>query len=124
MTWTHSIPQPPVPQGIREALKDYPELIRIVQDDLSDLVADLIRRRATFSAFEEAIWALEAAFSSFYSDAKEQLEAAEIGGNQQAIERAKAKRYLIGSIRMDAPWNDDGEGNLWDYFQAYRGAFE
>jgi len=27
MIWTHSIPQPPVPQFLRETLKDYPELI-------------------------------------------------------------------------------------------------
>ncbi len=123
MTWNQAIPQPPVPQGIREALKDYPELIQIVQDDLNWRV-DSMLRGAHFPPFEEVVWALEATFSKFYSDAKKEVEAAELGGNQQAIERAKAKRYLIGSTRMDAPWNDDGEGNLWDYFHAYKGEFE
>ncbi len=32
MIWTHSIPHSPVPQFLRETLKDHPELIQEIQD--------------------------------------------------------------------------------------------
>lgn len=118
-----NIPQPPVPQGIREALKEYPELIREIQEGLTRRVDEMLIG-AHFPPFEEAVWFFEDKFDKFYGDANAELEAAEASGDQQAIERADAKCHLIGRTRSDAPWNDDGDDNLWDYFQAYKGAFE
>ncbi|RYF48845.1 MAG: hypothetical protein EOO27_34740 [Comamonadaceae bacterium] len=123
MIWNHAIPQPPVPQGIRDALKDYPELIREIQEGLNRSVDGMLRG-AHFPPFEEAVWFFESKFDKLYANAIAEVEAAEMGGNSQAIEHAKAKRHLIGRTSGAHHWNDDGEGNLWEYFQTYKGAFE
>ena len=50
------IPPPPVPQRLREMLKDYPDLIERLQADLT-YVANAKRRGTPL--FERAIWMLE-----------------------------------------------------------------
>jgi hypothetical protein len=116
MIWTHSIPQPPVPQFLRETLKDYPELIQEIQDVLTKVVMD---GPASIPPFEWAIWRIEDTLSALYSDAYEALKEAEQIGDSQAIYRAKIKADAVSSAR-----------HLWDledlreYFQTYKGALE
>ena len=114
-----NIPPPPVPQPLREMLKDYPELIEGLQRRLIDLMSDHAR---SIPMFEQAIWLLEDSLDAFYGDAREELEAAKQSGDPAVIEKAKAKRFLIGSAGSRHPWFDSDE--LSDYFDTYRRAFE
>ena len=116
MIWTHSIPQPPVPQFLRETLKDYPELSQEIQDVLTKVVMD---GPASIPPFEWAIWRLEDTLSALYSDAYEALKEAEQTGDSQAIYRAKIKydALVVAGRPRSLP-------ELRDYFETYKGAFE
>jgi len=116
MIWTHSIPQPPVPQFLRETLKDYPELIQEIQDVLIKVVTD---GPASIPPFEWAIWRLEDTLSALYSDAYEALKEAEQTGDSQATYRAKIKYDAVSEANL-LPSLDELE----KYFQTYKGAFE
>jgi hypothetical protein len=114
-----NIPPPPVPQPLREMLKDYPELIEELQRRLIDLMSDHAR---SIPMFEQAIWLLQDALSAFRSNANKELKAAEQSGDSALIEKAKTKRFLIGRARNESPWSENRE--FWNYFQTYREAFE
>lgn len=89
---------PPVPQGLREMLKQYPELIERLQRELNYLVE---KPSPVTPPFERAIWILEDTLDSFVSDAREDFNAAEASGDAEAIAFAKAKRFAVGSARAD-----------------------
>jgi hypothetical protein len=119
------IPAPPVPPRLREMLKDYPALIQEVQDGLDSLVRKMAAEGAvSLPPFEEAVWYLEDTLDAFYSRAQEELDAAEVDGDLQAIDKAKAKRHLMGRTASDRPWNDEGDQSLWSYFRRYKAAFK
>jgi hypothetical protein len=114
-----SLPPPPVPQKLREMLKDYPEHIARLQDALNDVVE---RPSRATPPFEVAIWMLEGALDTFYSEAREELKAAEANGDPGAIAKAKEKEFVMGSAGFQGRWiGDDG---LWNYFQENKEAFE
>ena len=113
------LPPPPVPQRLREMLKDYPEHIQTLQDDLNGVVAKPFKGTPMF---EQAIWALEGATEEFIQQAREELKAAEASGDPAAIERAKAKELLMLHASSKGSWIAD-EG-LWDYFEINKEAFE
>ncbi|ROU06454.1 hypothetical protein D9T17_13455 [Lysobacter enzymogenes] len=79
-------------------LKDYPEHLQVLQNDLNDVVAKPLRGTPVF---EQAIWALEGALETFVSEARDELEAAEASGDAETIQRARAKRQAFGSARAD-----------------------
>ena len=112
MIWKNSIPQPPVPQILRETLKDYPEIIQDIQDELNDVVMSPL---SGTPIIEQAIWAVERIFTVRFSDAFEVLKNAEQAGDSQAIYRAKIKVDAVSRAR-----------HLWDledlreYFQIYK----
>ncbi|WP_240635263.1 hypothetical protein [Lysobacter enzymogenes] len=97
-TLPDGLPLPPVPKGLREMLKDYPEHLQVLQNDLNDVVAKPLRGTPVF---EQAIWALEGALETFVSEARDELEAAEASGDAETIQRARAKRQAFGSARAD-----------------------
>jgi hypothetical protein len=118
-----NIPPPPVPQPLREMLKDYPELIEELQQDLSSLVAEMIGKRPNATPpFERAVWLLQDVMGAFYSDAREEFSAAEQSGDPVLIEKAETKRHLVGSARLRRVWSDNDE--LSDYFKTYGRVFE
>ena len=118
MIWTHSIPQPPVPQFLRETLKDSPELIEEIQYYMNEIVAKYLERKWSVP-FNEVFEMLEDTLSARRFDAYEVLKEAEQTGDSQAIYRAKIKVDAVSSAR-----------HLWDledlreYFQTHKGAFE
>lgn len=112
------LPPPPVPQTLREMLKDYPEHILRLQEVLRTVVEK--PSKAT-PPFEVAIWMLESRLGTFISEAREELKAAEAGGDPEVIERTKTKLSLMRSTRLRF---DNDLSDLWDYFRVNKGAFE
>lgn len=110
--------RPPVPQSLREKLKDYPELIERLQAAL-DHVVD--KPSPVTPPFEHAIWTLEDALDAFMSEARTGLATAEASGHAKHIADAKAKKCVIDYASERGEWRVDE--SLWEYFQADKGAF-
>ena len=91
-----NLPPAPVPQKLREMLKDYPEHIADIQLSLNRLIEKPLHG---IPPFEEAVWLLEDALSAFISEARAELQAAEASGDAQAIAGAKAKELLMFRAR-------------------------
>ncbi len=108
------LPMPPVPQGLRELLKDYPEHIQTLQEDLNKVVA---KRSPGIDPFDRAIWILESALGAFISEAREELKAAEASGDAEAILKADAKFRLMFDCRPSVVWKLKG---LMEYFDAMK----
>jgi len=108
-------PRPPVPKGLREMLKDYPEHIERLQEVLNHVVET---SSAGVSPFDRAIWVLEARLETFISEARDELEAAEASADTGAIDRAKIKLKTIGPAKFKHNWGDD---NLFEYFEKNKG---
>lgn len=110
---------PPVPQKLRELLKDYPEHLQTLQAALNRAVE---KPSTGIPLVEQAVWALEGTLTRFAVDAREETNLAESGGDPVAIARAKAKERLMfqasssnGGMRLGLM--DD----LWDYLQSIKG---
>lgn len=110
-----TLPPPPVPQKLREMLKDYPEHIEALQQSLNQLVE---KPKHGVPQFERAVWAIEDQLDVFFSEAKLKLEAAEAGGDAEAIAKAFQVERLMGAARL----NMGGMPELWDYFQTHADA--
>lgn len=110
------LPPPPVPQKLREMLKDYPEHLERLQEVLIDAVDPA---RAHLMPFDEAIWALEGRLETFISEARNELQAAVANGDAEAIERAKAKELLMLHARVLPSLHD-----LREYFEENKEKFE
>lgn len=104
---------PPVPQKLREMLKDYPELIQKLQDALNSFT----KKPKPYQPFDEAIWLLQDMLSSFMVEARGELKVAEAAGDAQAIQKAKEKRSVTGYARA----NMGAMNDLWAYFEAHGG---
>ncbi|WP_211371798.1 hypothetical protein [Marilutibacter maris] len=113
------LPPPPVPQRLREMLKDYPGHVQALQDGLNDVVAKPLKGTPMF---EQAVWALEDILESFMSEARKELDAAEASGDAAAIEQAKAKDLLMGQVNFKGRWI--GDEALLEYFEADRKVFK
>ena len=115
-TLANGLPVPPIPQRLRELLKDYPEHLARIQEDLNDLVLDHAK---SIPLFEQVIWDLEGRTSAFIREAQVELEAAQEAGDADAIARAEVKEELMFSARSV----NDGLGDLKevrDYIQAHK----
>ena len=112
----NGLPIPPIPQRLRELLKDYPEYLARIQEDLNDLV---LNHAKSIPLFEQVIWDLEGRTSAFIREAQVELEAAQEAGDADAIARAEVKEELMFSARSV----NDGLGDLKevrDYIQAHK----
>jgi len=111
-----TLPPPPVPQRLREILKDYPQHLQVLQNDLNQVIAKPFQGTPIF---EQAIWALEDALGGFIDEARDELQAAEVSGDAEAIAKAEKKDFAVGYARM----NMGGMSDLGDYFDLHRDAF-
>ena len=111
-----NLPSPPVPQKLREMLKDYPEHLARLQEVLDKYV----HKPFHLMLFDGAVWAIEGRLETFMSEARVELKAAEAKGDAEAIQKAKAKDFAMGSARL----NMGGMSDLFDYFQTHKEAFE
>ncbi|HYQ23523.1 hypothetical protein [Stenotrophomonas sp.] len=87
-----SLPPPPIPSKLRDALKDYPEHIEELQKTLDSVKG---RRIRSFPAFHYAAWKLEDCLADFIAEARAQVATAGASGDPRAIERAKEKEKLM-----------------------------
>jgi hypothetical protein len=114
------LPMPPVPQGLREMLKDYPEHIQELQKSLNRVIT---KPSKSTPAFEVAIWELEGTLGAFISEAREELKTAEASGDQEAIARTKEKERLMERARSSNIGMKD-LNELWGYFETQKAAFK
>lgn len=112
----NGLPQPPIPQRLRELLKDYPRHLERIQEVLNRVVVDHAK---SAPLFEQAIWALEGRTSAFIREAQVELEVAQETGDAAVIALAEAKASLM---RRAADPNGGLKGlhELWDFFQLHR----
>ncbi|WDM66822.1 hypothetical protein [Xanthomonas cucurbitae] len=94
----NGLPAPPVPQKLRKLLKDYPELIERLQQQLNFAVR---RPSKVTPPFEWVIWMLEDEIDSFVVETREELDLAKIEGDSQRIERARNKDFAVGYARFN-----------------------
>lgn len=112
---SNGLSPPPIPQRLRELLKDYPGHLARIQEDLNDLV---LNHAKSIPLFEQAIWDLEGRTDAFVREAQAELEAAQAAGDADTIARAEAKASLMR--RSSNP--NVGMGNLdelWSYFKEH-----
>jgi hypothetical protein len=102
---SNGLTPPPIPQRLRELLKDYPSYLERIQEVLNRVVVDPAK---STPLFEQAIWALEGRTSAFIREAQAELEAAQEAGEANAIAKAEAKEELMFSARSV----NDGLGDL------------
>ncbi len=96
-------------------LKDYPEHIERLQEVLNDYAKKPFR----LMPFDGAIWALEGRLETFYFEARDELKAAEASGDPVVVEKAKAKKHLMGQASSKGSWlgdTDDFQHYLKDIF--------
>lgn len=113
---SNGLPPPPIPQRLRELLKDYPRHLERIQEVLNGVVVDHAK---SIPLFEQAIWALEGRTSAFIREAQVELEVAQETGDAAVIALAEAKASLM---RRAADPNGGLKGlhELWDFFQLHR----
>lgn len=119
-TLANGLPAPPIPQRLRELLKDYPEHLARIQEDLNDLV---LNHAKSIPLFEQAIWDLEGRTSAFIREARAELEAAQEDGDAEAIAQAESKEDLMfraGDINNGLK----GLHELRKYFEENKGSFK
>ncbi|WP_226977819.1 hypothetical protein [Xanthomonas sp. LMG 12461] len=87
-----TLPPPPVPQKLREMLKDYPQYLDELQGALNRLVEN---PKQGVPVFDQAIWRLEAVLTSFISEARDELKVAESAGDPEIIRKAEEKVRLM-----------------------------
>jgi hypothetical protein len=109
---------PPIPQRLRDVLKDYPEHLEQLQQALNAFVE---HPEPKLDPFEEAAWVIESTFDALVIDALAEEKAAEASGDPTAIAKASAKCEAMAIASSKRTWL--GDGTLRDYFQANRDAF-
>ena len=109
----NTVASPPVPKKLRDMLVSYPGHLAKLDRVLHDAVS---HPSAGVPVFEQALWAIEGALSSFVGDAQAELSAAEASGNQANIQRASQKLKLMQSATFKHVWVGDQE--LWAYFHG------
>ncbi len=102
--------RPPVPQGLRESFKDYPDYTARLERALQQSVEN---PSPITPPLEFAIWAIEGCLDTFIDESRENLRAAEQTGDQEAIALAKATHLLMLHSAAKGTWK---EQNLMDYF--------
>lgn len=110
---------PPVPQAVREALKDYPELIAEIERWFSN------ERYAMSSSFDLSDrvdclhWvtdSLKDGLSHFSTQARSKLESVQKSGDAPAIAAAQAEREAITQAVII-----NNRSGSWDEFMAFYG---
>ncbi|EFF49247.1 conserved hypothetical protein [Xanthomonas citri pv. aurantifolii str. ICPB 10535] len=102
--------RPPVPQGLRESFKDYPDHIARLENALQESVD---KPSPITPPLEFAIWAIEGCLDTFVDESREKLRIAEQTGDQEAIALAKSTHLVMLHSASKGAWK---EQNLMDYF--------
>ncbi len=93
---------PPVPKVLQEELKDYPELIKRLNDVLGGAgLRPGMSREQRADQFESTIWSLEGRLGSFLSEAAAEVRAAEAKGDAALVAKLKEKKMLMSGCRHE-----------------------
>ena len=102
--------RPPVPQGLRESFKDYPDHIARLESALQESVD---KPSPITPPLEFAIWAIEGCIDTFIDESREKLRIAEQTVDQEAIALARSTHLLMLHSAAKGAWKGQ---NLMDYF--------
>ena len=113
---------PPVPQAVREALKDHPELIAEIERRFSDpsrehgsyAMSDSLTLSDRVDCLHWVTTRLKDGLSAFLQKARSKLETAQKIGDAAAIATAGAEREAIAAAQ-------DMDVEYWDEFMAFYG---
>ncbi|WP_369943007.1 hypothetical protein [Xanthomonas medicagonis] len=111
----NTLPLPPVPQKVRNILKEYPEKIQKLQDILSGY----FKNPNPVMPFDGAVWILEDALASFISEARYELKVAESSGDPEVIRRAEEKEKVMHYARSGNRGMSD-LNELLEYIEAHK----
>lgn len=90
------VEHPPVPQLLREKLKDYPEILVDLQESLNRGGRSPGMSKSDLTdEFEAAIWRLRDGLDHYAIDAAKKLRLEEGAGNTEQIAKAKAHKALM-----------------------------
>ena len=118
---SNGLPQPPIPERLLERLRDYPDHLRRLQEELNYTFDGPRPAKGTTShIFEQVIWALEGCLDAFIREAKAELRAAEESGDAGAAASADAKFRLMLRARS-SNGGMKGLHELWDYLEIHQG---
>ena len=116
----NGLPPPPIPQRLRELLRDYPGHLERLQLALNTVVNGPTKAKgAPDYIFELATWAMEGRLETFIREAQDELEAAIAGSDLETIAQAKKKKSVMGFARS----LNDGMSNLneiWSYVGEHK----
>lgn len=107
---------PPVPKGLRDMLKDYPEHIVRLQEALNAVVE---HPASGVDPYDRAIWAIEGRIETFIAEARKSLRAAEAQNDEALIARAKEHLHLMHGCGSRSLWK---ASNLLAYFDKQQEA--
>lgn len=113
------MPPPPVPQSLRDMLKDYPDCVERLQDSLNRYVGNPFYK----DPYRGAILELQRALETLSTESGNELAAARAAGDAEMIDGASKKVHLLfnaGWFVFEMVDMDD----LWEYFRANKDAFE
>ena len=121
---SNGLPPPPIPQRLREMLKDYPGHLARLQDVLNTVVDGPKKAKGSPDyTFEVATWALEGRLGTFVHEAQDELEAAQASGDAEAIVGAKQQLSLMRRS-SNSSGGMRGLHVLWDYFEEHKEALK
>jgi hypothetical protein len=121
---SNGLPPPPIPQRLREMLKDYPEHLERLQEELNSVVDGPDRAKGPLHyTFEVATWALEGQLGTFVHEAQDELEAAQASGDAGAVARAREKEFLMGCARSGSNGMYKLD-EIWDYLEEHKEALK
>jgi len=107
-----SIEFPPLPQGLRDMLRDQPDHVERLQEALNAVIEN---PASGVDPYDRAVWALEGRIETFIAEARKSLRAAEAQNDEALITRAKEHLHLMHGCSSRSLWK---ASNLLAYFDA------
>ncbi|MCH1992719.1 hypothetical protein ACOTEG_14440 [Achromobacter xylosoxidans] len=119
-----SPPPPPVPQCLRELLREFPECIDRLQESLNTYAEDPSSASGPVRfRFERAMHALQCTLAVLAKETSEELDAARAAGDQRMIDRAVRKNNPL-SIAGWFVFEKLNMEDIWHYLEARESAIK
>ncbi|MFK3648329.1 hypothetical protein ACI2IY_07790 [Lysobacter enzymogenes] len=109
-----NLPPLPVPEVLREMLKEYPDHIERLRETLDYFVKT---SSPGVDPFDRVVWLLEDRLGTFIVQATANLERAQTSGNEEEISAAKQELLLMSRVSRKNVWI--GDETMWEYVQKH-----